>query len=87
MGDTMKALASAAEGGCAGRADDTGGALTRRESQVLRLLASGFSTLAMAESLGVSSYTVRNHLRNIFAKIEVHSRVQATVYAWRHGLL
>ena len=87
MGDTMKALASAEEGGHSGRTDDSNGALTRREREVLRLLASGFSTRSMAERLGVSSYTVRNHLRNIFTKIEVHSRVQATVFAWRHGLL
>jgi PAS domain S-box-containing protein len=61
--------------------------LTRREREVLRLLTGGANTRAMAERLHVSSATVRNHVQNIFAKLGVHSRLEAVAYATRHRLL
>lgn len=62
-------------------------ALTRREVEVLRLLAAGTGTKAMAERLHVSPATVRNHVQNIGAKLGVHSRLEAVAYATRHRLL
>lgn len=62
-------------------------ALTRREVEVLRLLAAGTSTKAMAERLHVSPATVRNHVQNIAGKLGVHSRLEAVAYATRHRLL
>jgi PAS domain S-box-containing protein len=64
-----------------------GGRLTRREHEVLRHLAAGRSTNAIAEALFVSPSTVRNHVHNILEKLHVHSRLEAVMHAARHGLL
>jgi len=64
-----------------------GSDLTRREREILGLLAGGANTRAMAERLHVSPATVRNHVQNILGKLGVHSRLQAAAYAARHGLL
>jgi PAS domain S-box-containing protein len=61
--------------------------LTGRELQVLRLLASGTGTEAIARSLGVSRSTARNHIESVLGKLGVHSRLEAVVYATRHRLL
>jgi PAS domain S-box-containing protein len=61
--------------------------LTQREVEVLRLLASGVPTEDIAATLGVSRSTARNHIESILAKLGVHSRLQAVVYASRHRLI
>ena len=61
--------------------------LTRRELEILRLLADGESTRAVANRLHVSTATVRNHVQNILGKLGVHSRLQAVAYATTHRLL
>jgi PAS domain S-box-containing protein len=61
--------------------------LTQREVEVLRLLASGVPTEDIATTLGVSRSTARNHIESILAKLGVHSRLQAVVYASRHRLI
>jgi PAS domain S-box-containing protein len=61
--------------------------LTRRELEILRLMASGANTRTMAERLHVSSATVRNHVQNILGKLGVHSRLEAAAYATRRGLI
>lgn len=66
---------------------DAHGVLSRRELEVLRLLATGLNTRAAAERLHVSPATVRNHVQNLFAKLDVHSRLEAVAYASRHRLL
>jgi PAS domain S-box-containing protein len=66
---------------------DAHGVLSRRELEVLRLLAAGLNTRAAAERLHVSPATVRNHVQNLFAKLDVHSRLEAVAYASRHRLL
>jgi PAS domain S-box-containing protein len=63
------------------------GDLTRREIEILRLVAGGESTKAVAERLHVSPATVRNHVQNILGKLGVHSRLQAVAYATTHRLL
>jgi PAS domain S-box-containing protein len=62
-------------------------ALTRRELEVLRLMGGGANTKALAERLHVSPATVRNHAQNIFAKLGVHSRLEAVAYATQHHLI
>ena len=62
-------------------------ALTRRELEVLHLMASGANTRALAERLHVSPATIRNHAQNIFAKLGVHSRLEAVAYATQHHLV
>jgi PAS domain S-box-containing protein len=61
--------------------------LTRRELEILRLIASGANTRAMAEKLHVSSATVRNHVQHILEKLGIHSRLEAAAYATRRGLV
>jgi len=61
--------------------------LTRRELEILKLLAVGENTKAAAERLHVSPATIGNHVQNILAKLGVHSRLQAVAYATTHRLL
>lgn len=61
--------------------------LTRRENQVLALVAVGKSNRAIAAELFLSEKTVARHVSNILAKLELHSRSAATAYAHQHGLL
>jgi len=61
--------------------------LTRREMEVLRLLASGTSLPAMARTLGITVATVRNHIEHILGKLGVHNRLEAVVYAAQHKLV
>ena len=61
--------------------------LTSRELQVLRLLASGTSTQAIADSLFISVTTTRNHVQNILRKLDVHSKLEAVSLALRTHLL
>ncbi len=62
-------------------------ALTRRELEVLKLVAKGRSTAEMADRLYVSPYTVRNHVRSILTKLGVHSRTGALSLALRQHLV
>ena len=55
--------------------------LSRREVEVLGLLGEGLSNAAIAERLGVRRGTIRNHLRSVFTKLGVHSRLEAVVFA------
>jgi DNA-binding NarL/FixJ family response regulator len=59
--------------------------LSRRERETLALLAEGLSNSEIAERLGISEKTVRNHLSHLFDKLGVWSRAQAIVFARDHG--
>jgi ATP/maltotriose-dependent transcriptional regulator MalT len=61
--------------------------LTRRELQVLRLVATGKTNKAIAEELCLSEKTVDRHASNIFNKLCVPSRAAATAYAYKHNLI
>ncbi len=61
--------------------------LTRREREVLRALARGLSNKQIAEHLHMSVDTERTHMMNILNKLGVHSRLQALLFAARHGLV
>jgi len=60
--------------------------LTRREQEVLSMLAQGLSNAAIAEKLTVSVHTVRNHIANLSAKLGAHSKLEALSIAVRRGL-
>ena len=61
--------------------------LTRREIEVLRLVAQGLATNKLAEALSVSVNTVRSHSRNIQRKLKVHNKLQAVSLARRYDLI
>lgn len=61
--------------------------LSRREFEVLRLLAGGLTTREIAERLTISPLTARNHVANIERKLGARSRLEAVVLAAHHGLL
>ena len=61
-------------------------ALTRREREILKLLAQGLDNQAIAERLVLTRRTVQNHVSNIYAKLEVRSRMEAAYLAFRNGL-
>lgn len=59
--------------------------LTKREMEVLQLIAEGMYNKEIANALVISEKTVKNHVSNIFKKIDVSDRTQAAVYAIRNG--
>lgn len=61
--------------------------LSEREREILRLVATGLSNQQIANQLGISPNTVKVHLRNVFGKISVASRTEATMYAVRAGIV
>lgn len=61
--------------------------LTERELQVVRLVSRGATNEEIGAELEISANTVKNHLRNILAKLGLRNRAQAVTYAIQHGLL
>jgi DNA-binding NarL/FixJ family response regulator len=61
--------------------------LTRREIEVLKLLAEGLFNKEIAYKLSISEKTVKNHVSNIFKKIGVFDRTQAAVYAIKNNFV
>src|SRR6266571_6343200 len=61
--------------------------LTTRELEVLKLVAQGMSNRDVAEALFIAENTVKNHVRNMLEKLQLHSRMEAVVYAMREKLL
>jgi DNA-binding CsgD family transcriptional regulator len=61
--------------------------LTKRQMEVLQLLAEGKSTEQIADELFLSKTTVRNHIAHLMANLGVHTRVQAVIAASRAGLI
>jgi DNA-binding NarL/FixJ family response regulator len=62
------------------------GSLTSREREILAALAEGATTTELADELGISPATVQTHVKNVLAKLGVHSKVEAVGTAWRAGL-
>lgn len=60
--------------------------LSQREYEILRLVASGKNNKSIATQLFISEKTVKNHLTQIFKKLEVTDRVQATLFAVKHSI-
>ncbi len=69
----------------AGEDDDV--ALTRREREILALVAEGHSNRELARMLWVTEQTVKFHLSNIYRKLDVSNRTEASRWAHRHGLV
>jgi DNA-binding NarL/FixJ family response regulator len=69
------------------RAPESPETLTERETEVLRLLARGRANKEIARDLGIGEKTVKTHVSNILAKLNVQSRTQAALYAVQIGLV
>ena len=65
----------------------TGPHLTKRQLEVLRLLAEGRSTAEIATALGLTQTTVRNYVANLLAALGAHTRLQAVIAAREAGLI
>ena len=61
--------------------------LTRRELDVLKLIANGLSNNGIAQELVISENTVKGHVSNILSKLHLADRTQAAVFAWREGIV
>jgi DNA-binding NarL/FixJ family response regulator len=75
-----------ADVGRARAGDGPVGLLSRRERQVLAAMVEGRRASQIAEELTISTDTVRTHIRNIFGKLEVHTRLEAVKVAREQGL-
>jgi DNA-binding CsgD family transcriptional regulator len=84
--DVVEAVLGAAGHRVARRREGPAG-LTRREVEVLRLLARGLPNKVIAQRLVISPKTVANHVEHIYTKIGASSRAQAGLFAMQHGLL
>jgi DNA-binding NarL/FixJ family response regulator len=84
--DAVDAVLGAAGHRVPRRRDGPAG-LTRREIEVLVLLARGLSNKAIAEQLVVSPKTVGHHIEHIYRKIDSSTRAGASLFAMQHGLL
>lgn len=61
--------------------------ITRRELQVLTLLSQGFTTTEISEHLSISPTTVRNYIQSLLYSFQVHSRLEAVIYAQKHKII
>ena len=61
--------------------------LTRRECEVLYMLADGLDARAIAHNLGISVNTCRGYLKNLLLKLDAHSQLEAVVIATNYGLV
>ncbi|MCD2256179.1 response regulator [Agrilactobacillus fermenti] len=61
--------------------------LTKREQEVLQLIAQGKSNQEIADELFITLKTVKTHVSNILSKLQVEDRTQAAIYAFKHGLV
>jgi DNA-binding NarL/FixJ family response regulator len=92
LADLVRALEAALAGGsyldpAVKRAETGGGKLTQRELDVLGLLAEGMQHEEIGNRLGISSETVRTHLRKACDRLGAATRTQAVAMALRHGLI
>ena len=61
--------------------------LTKREMEILKLIASGMSNGEIANHLVISEHTVKGHVSNILSKLHLADRTQVAVYAWKQGVV
>jgi DNA-binding NarL/FixJ family response regulator len=78
--------AAAAETPAMRRRSEEASNLTRREVEILKFMADGLSSQAIATRLVISHFTVRNHIQNLLCKLNVHSRAQAVSFGFTRGL-
>jgi DNA-binding NarL/FixJ family response regulator len=82
----VELVARAPEPAPAPEPEPAAGGLTRREVDVVRLVAEGLSNQQIARRLVVSEATVKTHLNHVLSKLDVDGRPGLVAWAWRHGL-
>ena len=70
-----------------GTQEHGGKLLSTREAEILTLIANGFSSQEVASKISISEQTVTTHMKNIYRKLNVHTRSQAVASAKNQGLL
>jgi len=86
-GDVSPQIAASMLREARGLADDAESVITKREIEVLQLIADGCATPEVAEKLYISQKTVKNHLASIYAKLDARDRTQAVLQAVRMGIV
>jgi len=86
-GTMMGGGARSVQGTGRGGAEGGGRRITRREAEVLQLIADGCSTTEVAARLYISQKTVKNHLASIYQKLDARDRTQAVLLAVRQGIV
>jgi two-component system, NarL family, nitrate/nitrite response regulator NarL len=61
--------------------------MTKREREIMNLIAEGLSNKEIAQQLNIATYTVKSHVHNILEKLALHSRLQIAAYTHRAGVL
>jgi DNA-binding NarL/FixJ family response regulator len=61
------------------------GQMTAREREVINLIAAGLSNKEIAERMNISAHTVKSHVRNVMAKLELHTRLQVAAFAFKEN--
>ena len=61
--------------------------LSSREMEILRYVAQGYSNTQVAEFMKISEGTVKNHVMNIYAKLNIHTRSELVAWAWKNDIL
>jgi DNA-binding NarL/FixJ family response regulator len=85
--DLAQKMLNTFEGGRPGESARLAPPLTERELEVIMALSRGMSDKQIAQSLGISEKTVRNHTSNIYRKLHIFDRTQAVIYAVREGVI
>jgi DNA-binding NarL/FixJ family response regulator len=86
-GDVSPQIAASMLREARGLVDDADSVITKREIEVLQLIADGCATPEVAEKLFISQKTVKNHLASIYAKLDARDRTQAVLQAVRMGIV
>jgi len=86
-GDVSPQIAASMLKEARGLADEADSVITKREIEVLQLIADGCATPEVAEKLFISQKTVKNHLASIYAKLDARDRTQAVLQAVRMGIV
>lgn len=61
--------------------------LSRRELEVLQLIAQGLNNIQIGEELYIAESTVKKHVSNIYTKLDLNSRAEVTAWAWKNGVI
>ncbi|TDF97574.1 response regulator [Paenibacillus piri] len=86
MADRLFQLFRSGQNQLQGAPESKPNVLSHREGEILMCVAGGLSNRQIAEQLIITENTVKNHIKNILAKLSLDNRVQLTAYAIRHGL-